>query len=249
LTGQGVTAIVVRSWGSAGQSEQLVWEHLNQNWALYGPTPVSIDYTTLTDVSSFTLADLENSGASVVIVSDPAGGGQQWTPAEVAALGSYAQQGHDLVGTFHMFRWLNFDNRILAPLWGLRQDLEYDFEYPPPNAAPAAPLLVPTHCLFTSITDPLEVGGFPYVQVPMDGSWDPEDLEGASFLARSPDGRNVVTEYLGPGYRASFISYMPEFQAGLHAKSTQYVYNSIVCNALPTRSASSTWGRLKSLYR
>src|SRR5688572_27632300 len=125
-----VHAVVVRSWGSGSAS--LVWEHLHNNWSNYGSIPISIDYTSLHDVGSFTLQDLQNSGADVVIVSDAAGGTQQWSPAEIAALQTYAQQGHNIIATYILFQWGGIDNRGLAPLWGLRSDLTYnsDFEVP-----------------------------------------------------------------------------------------------------------------------
>jgi hypothetical protein len=242
-SGPAVTAIVVRSWGT--DPSPLVWEHLNQHWALYGSVPIHIDYTTLRRVDSFTLADLEALGADVVIVSDPSGGTQVWTPAQVSALDSYARQGHNLVGTYLLLQWGTLDNRILAPLWGLRAD----FQYTVLDAAATTPLLVPSHCLFTRLDDPLHQGGWPYAQTPLDGSWDPPDLAGAGLVARSPDGRNIVTEFLGPGYRASYISYMPEYQDGSHTESAQYLYNAIVCVSAPTASIGSTWGRLKRLYR
>jgi hypothetical protein len=60
---------------------------------------------------------------------------------------------------------------------------------------------------------------------------------------------DIVTEYLGPGDRASYISSMPEYRSQIHAASVQYLYNAIVCGAGPTGATGGTWGRLKSLYR
>ena len=66
-----VRAIVVKSWG--GGSGGLVWDYLNLNWSSYGTIPISIDSSTLHNVQSFTLQNLVDSNADVVIVSDPAG--------------------------------------------------------------------------------------------------------------------------------------------------------------------------------
>lgn len=106
-------------------------------------------------MSSFTLQDLENSGADVVIVSDPAGGLKQWSPSEVLALQAYAQQGHNLIGTFLVFQWLSNDNRLLAPLWGLSSTIGYNWQFV--YSASALPLLAPTHCLFDGIQDPFDL--------------------------------------------------------------------------------------------
>jgi len=244
-TAGSVKAIVVRSWRFQGA----IWQYLSDNWSQYGTTPIQIDDQTLLGVGSFTLQQLEASGASVVIVSDPAGGLMQWTAQEVQDLEQYARQGHDLIGTYLLFQYDQVDNRALAPLWGLRPDLAYDTGSPPPAAAATTPLLVPSHCLFARLTDPLPQGGWPFVEAPVDGSWDPDDLAEATMLARSADGHNIVTEYLGPGYRASYISYMPEYESQAHAPSVQFLYNAIVCAAGPTGATSGTWGQLKSLYR
>ena len=241
-----VHAVVVKSWGSG--SGALVWDHLHNNWSNYGSIPISIDYTTLHEAASFTLQDLQNSGADVVIVSDPAGGLWQWSPAEIAALQSYAQQGHNLVGTYILFQWDTNDNRGLAPLWGLRSDLVYNSSGEEP-ASPTTPLLVPVHCLFDGISDPLDTGGFPFVQVPLnDTSWDPNDMNGAQIVARSADGNNVVTSYDGPGYFASYISYMPEYQGGEFFEATKYLYNAIVCTPLSTSVEEMSWGRIKATF-
>lgn len=241
-----VKAVVVRSWGYG--SSVLVWDYLNANWSSYGTIPIFIDSSTLQDVPSVTLSVLENSGADVVIVSDPAGVVRPWTAPEIAALNSYADQGHPLIGTYALLQWEVTDNRALAPLWGLRPDLGYNagFDYP---AAPSAQIFSPLHCLFVGIVNPLDVGGFPYVQLPLDGSWDPADLAGATFLARSENGHNIVTEYVSGNHHAYYISYMPEYQSGTDFDATQYLYDAIVCNFRATPVARATWGRIKTLYR
>src|SRR5262245_18258674 len=169
-----VKAVVVKSCGSG--SGGLAWDYLNANWPYHGDIPIFIDPMSLQHVASFTLADLQNSGADVVIVSDPAGGTKQWTPAEVSALASYANAGHPLIGTYKLLQYSAADNRILAPLWGLRSDLSYNLEEV--QAAPWAEILSPSSCLFDRIVNRFYQGGYSKVEVPVDGSWDPEDLAG-----------------------------------------------------------------------
>ena len=238
-----IKAIVLKSWG-LGPTGQ-VWDYLNSHWSDYGAIPIFIDATTLHQVTTFTLADLQNSGADVVIVSDPAGGQMQWTATEATALATYASQGHPLIGTYLLLRWFGVDNRALAPLWGLRSDLDYDRS----PSAPSADILAPSSCLFSRITPSLEQGGYPFVEVPSDLSWDAVDLGGAVFLARSQDGLNVVTSFSSGGIQATYISYMPEYQDGSQFDATQYLYNAIVCPFAATPATRSTWGKVKSLYR
>ena len=238
------TAVVVKSWHSEDLS---VWEYFNQHWQNYGSTEIWIDHTSLIDNSTVSLADLEASGADVVILSDPSGGLKQWTQGEVLALQTYALQGHNLIGTYLLLELdlSNMDNRILAPLWGLREDLQYPGYHP---ATYFASILDPGNCAFRRISDPLGVGGLAYVQLPSDGTWDPSDLVGASFLARSQDGVTIVSGYNAGAYYAFFVDYMPEFQTGEDPTATQLLYNMIACEAVPTPTATTSWGGLKALY-
>jgi hypothetical protein len=244
FVGGAVTAVVVRSWGSG--SSALVWQHLNDNWALYGETQVVIDHTTLHEVESFTLADLEAVGADVVIVSDPAGGLRQWTGGEVDALRAYAEAGHSLVGTYLLYQWDVYDNRALAPLWGHRSDIAYSSA----EADPSTAILAPEHCLFVDITDPLDLGGYPNVGLPADDlSWDDADLAGATIVARSSGGNNAVTSYDAGSYQAYYISYMPEYQEGSAFEATQWLYNAIVCTPPATPTTKVSWGTVKETFR
>ena len=97
-----ITAVVVRSW--VGIPDELVWDYLNQNWNLYGDVEIQVDYTSLGAVDVFSLEDLEAVGADVVIVSDTAGSANQWSQAEIEALQEYAAQGHNLLGTYLLYR-------------------------------------------------------------------------------------------------------------------------------------------------
>jgi hypothetical protein len=183
-------------------------------------------------------------GADVVIVSDPAGGLWSWSDDEIMALQEYASQGHNLIGTFALYQWLDTDNRGLAPLWGHREDLDYLHDVEPP-ADPFAHLIAPTHCLFSNITNPMQQGGYEFVHVPNDDdSWNDPDLNGAEFVARSASGKNVVTTYHAEGYEAYYISYMPEFQGGEDFEATQFLYNAIVCEEGPATPATTGIGTI-----
>jgi hypothetical protein len=88
------------------------------------------------------------------------------------------------------------------------------------------------------------------VHLPTDQSWDPADLAGAEFLARSADGRNVVTGYDTGMYRALYVSYMPEYVPdGSHFESMQLLYDAIVCNRAPTSARRASWGEVKARFQ
>jgi hypothetical protein len=241
-----VTAVVVKSWNSYPQ--MLVWEELNEDWSLYGTTPIIIDYTTLLEAEDLSFEDLENSAANVVIVSDPAGGRMQWQQNKIDALETYANLGHTIIGTYIMYQNPNSetDNRALAPLWGHRSDLDYIYPF---DADPNMDLLDSEHCLFTNMGNPMDFGGYMYCVTPADGSWDEEDLAGAYFVGRSDSGRNVVTVYEAGNYNAFYISNMPEYDSDLGSDAQQWLYNAIVCESGSSSTVQLTWSDVKALYR
>ena len=88
--------------------------------------PIDYDDPLLCGDAETTYEALVASGAQTVIISDPAGGARRYSADEVAALTRYAQEGHDLIGTFLLFTHRGVDNRILAPLFGQDPDARYD---------------------------------------------------------------------------------------------------------------------------
>jgi hypothetical protein len=241
-----VRAVVVKSWNAYPQ--MLVWEELNEDWSLYGTTPIIIDYTTLLEAEDLSLADLEDSAANVIIVSDPAGGCTQWQQSEIDALEMYTNQGHTIVGTFVMYQnpACEVDNRALARLWGHRSDLEYIYEI---EVDPMTTLLDPSNCLFTSISGPMNFGGNMLNMTPGDGSWDDDDLAGAYYAGRSDNGHNVVTIYDAGSYSAFYISNMPEYNSESGSDAQQWLYNAIVCEPGLVSTVQVTWSEAKAIYR
>jgi hypothetical protein len=212
-----VTAIMVKSWGY-----NPIWGDLNANWSTYGTTQVFIDYTTLIQ-SDFTYTDLVNSNADVVILSDPAGGGQQYSSAEVAAIAKYVKAGHSILGTFLTFQNETYDNRALAPIFGLSSSLTYDYvgisnEFTKVTSA----------CLFNKIPGPVgKSNGYPYSQVPSSGSW-MGNLGAAIAGAESDSYVGVISGYHKNSATAIYISSMPEYQT-IGGDDEQFLYNAITC--------------------
>lgn len=213
-----VMAIIVKSWGN-----NPVWADLNANWSTYGTLPISIDYTTLIS-SDFTYTDLVNSNADVVILSDPAGGLQQYSSAEVAALAQYVKAGHSILGTYLTFDSGNgVDNRALAPIFGLSSTLSYTFVGISNEFTKVA-----NACLFNKIPGPVaKSNGYPYSQVPSSGSW-MGNLGVASARAESDSYAGVVSGYHKGSATAIYISSMPEYQT-IGGNDEQFLYNAITC--------------------
>ena len=214
-----VTAILVKSWGN-----NPVWGDLNANWSTYGTIPVSIDYTTLIQ-SDFTYTDLVNSNADVIILSDPAGGLEQYSSAEVAAIAKYIKSGHSILATFITFQYQgeNIDNRALAPIFGLSSGLTYNYVGISNEFTKVA-----NGCLFNKIPGPLgKSNGYPNSQVPSNGTW-MGNLGAATAGAESDGYLGVVSGYRKAGATAIYISSMPEYNT-IGGEDEQFLYNAITC--------------------
>ncbi len=215
-----VKAAVIRSWGSVP-----VFSELNSNWAAYGSVPLIIDKS-LMNVMSFTYENLLNTEADVLWLSDPCGkpgGTDQYSAGEIEAVKRYVGEGHGILGTFLVFQWNVIDNRALAPIFGLRDDIAYNRSEV--SASQNFDILVP-HPVFNNVTDPYVSSGYTHVQVPADDlTWDPVDLGSAQLLAQTPDKRGIITWYQAPTYHAIYCSEMVEYHG--NATDTQFLYNAL----------------------
>lgn len=216
----GITAVVVKSWGDGGAS---AWQELNDEWPLYGDIPIIIDTTTLGG-GDFTFQDLVDTGADVVILSDTAGGVQQYSASEIDAINAYASIGHNVLGTYIAFQWVDIDNRGLAPVFGLRSDLLYNtVEVGISNEFNVIDFGNP---LFQGIPDQWTSEGYAATQLPsQDLRWDEPDLAGAEFAAQSDDFKAMISVYDGGAYTGIYVSNMPEYFGGSLDK--QLLYNAI----------------------
>jgi hypothetical protein len=221
-----ITAVVVKSWGNCS-SGSLIWDALNANWSNYGSIPISIDYSYPGLCSAYdtvTLSNLEASGADVVIVSDPSGIGAQWSSSEAQALRQYANEGHDVIGTYLLLYWGGTDNRVLAPLFGLNSSATYgggDTEITP-NYTERYPSLP----LFRNVGNPYVSSGYPFTQTPSDGAWSSNELTGARVVARAAAGQAAILVRRMGAYDSIYVTNMPEFGGG--SIDEQFFYNAII---------------------
>lgn len=224
-----VTAVLVKSWGGCGSSI-VVWEALNAHWADFGSVPIHID-TTNPDLCSFgqiTYEALAASGAQTVILSDPAGATLRFVRSEVEALQRYAEEGHNLIGTFLLLAHRNVDNRALAPLFGLPRDVPYG------TVGDGEPLTFKIKAdapLFMGLGTHYKSGGYLFSQAPADGAWNAVDSGRARYLAMSRGRQSAIIEHCAPAYRALFVTHMPEY--GGNREDQQLLYNAIVAGTQP----------------
>jgi hypothetical protein len=214
-----VTAIVVKSWG-----DNPVWADLNTNWSTYGKIAVSIDHTTLIK-SDFTYQDLVNSQADVVIISDAAGGNQQYSSTEMAAVAKYAKQSHPILATYATFQYSSYDNRGLAPLFGLDSTLTYTT-----TGISNKFDKVTCSCLLKKIHgSSWQSNGYNYSQVPSSDTWK-GNLGKAKAVADSDTFVGVITVHTTKTSAGVYISNMPEYE-NVGGDDEQLLYNAITCYA------------------
>lgn len=212
-----VKVVLLKSWGAGS-----VWEDLKTNWNQYGKIPLVIDDTTFVN-SDFSYQDIVNSKANVLVLSNPAGGMQAYSMAEVNAVAAYAAKGHPVLGTYEVFQYSSTDNRALAPIFGLDPTLQYDH-------ASISNLFDKTKqsaCLFRQISgNSWQSYGYPYSQVPASGSWT-GNLKHATAVAESDSYTGVITSYTAKKYTGVFISNFPEYYGG--TDDEQLLYNACTC--------------------
>ena len=217
-----IDALLVRSWGWCG-SEGLVWDQLNSEWDELGPTPVQIDFTyDPACVGPITYEDLVARDADVLILSNPAGGGNVLTASELSAIERYVGDGHGAVGSFLAFRHSTYDNSALAPLFGIETTILDD-------SVPVRPTFrerVPRHPLFARIPRKYDSSGYPFAQVPLDQSWSRADLaDTATYVARTRSKHGAIVVNETAAARTVYVSHMPEHHGG--PTDLQFLYNAI----------------------
>jgi hypothetical protein len=214
-----VKIVLLKSWGQTS-----IWGDMGSNWQNFGKIPVTVDDSTYID-SDFTYQDIVASKANVIVLSDPAGGVQQYSAAEIAAVSKYAKKGHTVIGTYLVFQWSGVDNRGLAPVFGFSSKIEYNT-----SAVGISNLFDKTkknECLLKGITgSSWQSDGYPYTQVPATGSWKGH-LGKATAVAESDSYLGIVSFYKAPTYTGVFVSNFPEYNGG--TDDEQLLYNASTC--------------------
>jgi hypothetical protein len=214
-----VKVLLVKSWGAAS-----IWQDMSTNWQNFGKRPVTVDYTTYVN-SDFTYQDLVNSKANVIVLSDPGGGIQQYSSAEIGAVAKYAKKGHTILGTYAVLQYASIDNRGLAPIFGLNSKIEYNT-----TQVGISNLFKKTkqkECLLKGISgSSWQSDGYPFTEVPATGSWKGH-LDKATAVAESDSFAGVIALYTAPTYTGVFVSNFPEYNGG--TDDEQLLYNAVTC--------------------
>jgi len=221
-----ITALVVKSWGNC-TSTSLIWDDLNAHWSNYGTIQISIDYNypglCLTN-DTVTLAKLEASGANVVILSDSAGQHALFSSAEAQALNQYANEGHNVIGTYLTIEYDGTDNRVLAPSFGVSSTSTYDV-----SGAAITPTYTerfPSLPLFRNLGNPYVSSGYNFSELPGDGAWSSNELTTAKLVARTSDSQAAILLRRAHAFYGIYIANMPEYLGG--TLDEQFFYNAII---------------------
>jgi len=224
--GTTITALVVKSWGNC-TSTSLIWDDLNAHWSNYGTIPISIDYNypglCLTN-DTVTLAKLEASGANAVILSDSAGQHALFSSAEAQALNQYANEGHNVIGTYLTIEYDGTDNRVLAPIFGVSSTSTYDV-----SGAAITPTYTerfPSLPLFRNLGNPYASSGYNFSELPGDGAWSSNELTTAKLVARTSDSQAAILLRRAHAFYGIYIANMPEYLGG--TLDEQFFYNAII---------------------
>jgi hypothetical protein len=215
-----VKVLLLKSWGVTS-----VWTDLKTNWSKYGTIPLTIDDSTYIN-SDFTYQDLVNSKANVLVISDPAGNFQLYSPAEIQAVAKYAGKGHTVVGTYLVFQWSSTDNRGLAPIFGLSKNITYNT-----TAVSISNQFKKTagrQCLLKKIPgSSWQSLGYPQTQTPEPSmSWAHHHGK-ARAVAEVDTCLGVITLYQATSYTGVYVSNFPEYNGG--TDDEQLLYNAVTC--------------------
>lgn len=227
-----VTILFLKSWECGGS--WTLWDDLKTNWPNFGNIPISIDDTTYI-CDDFTYQDIVNSAPDVLVLSNPAGGLQQYSAAEIQAVKEYASAGHVVVGTYLVFEWSNVDNSELAPIFGF-QPIPGVGHLKGYTNGPITNDFVKresSSCLMTGIPgSSWRSEGYAYSQFPSaSGKWTQRALEKVKpapiLVAYESDQLALITSRQSGNFASVFISNYPETSGG--TDDEQLLYNSVTC--------------------
>jgi uncharacterized membrane protein len=207
-----ILVAILDSWGT-DFSEEAPWDYMVDNWMFYGTTPVEIDYTTLNkdDITYDNLVELD---ADVIMIS--CAFMWEFSDSEIDAITDYVHAGYGMIATSATFYWNVPNNNMLAPLFGIRDDITYDAE-----STPNLDLIEPEHPLFVNIPNPYATGSA-ITALPTDNSWDASDLTNGIYLAKSSDDMGAIVVNRG----AVFITHWIEYESNNY--DIQLLYNAMI---------------------
>jgi hypothetical protein len=210
-----IQAIVLPSGGTI-YPEDFCWDELNLNWQDFGSIPIQIDYTTLASISNFTLQDLIDSNADVLIMPYLF---EAFSETEIVAITTYIRQGHGLLASgFSLY----YHTETLSPLFGLVDYITWS-----QNWVGSFEIITPSHPVVENLPDPFSTYyGLSFF--PEGTGWDSSVLAGATYLALDASVANVSSFRYGSvlAYRGIvYTSHFPELLS--NNDDMQLVYNAL----------------------
>lgn len=224
-----VAVLFLKSWECIG-GQTTLWDDLKTNWPNYGNIPISIDDTTYV-CNDFTYQDIVNMAPDVLVLSDPAGGQEQYSTAEIQAVNEYAGAGHVVVGTYAVFAYGTVNNSGLAPVFGFQPSIAYSTgaitnEFVKNDTS---------SCLMNGISGSSWMSeGYAYSQFPgTAGKWTNGAIDKRKpapiLVANESDHLALITSRQAGSFASVYISNFPEYNGG--TDDEQLLYNSATCFA------------------
>jgi len=238
-----VQVFVLDSWGT-DNGALAPWANLNSNWALYGSTPVYIDWTTF-NKENIQYQELVDMYADVLLISNsytgnpmenPITEGHYFSPSELLAIRNYVTDGHGLIVTGGSFDTEQLPIHVLelGPTMGIDGGFNYMTTYQVTQMVVQNP--GENHPLFYNIPDHYNTRNgtslTPGFSLTGPEPWDVPHLSGGEYkaledLAVNPSGPfGAVIAYEPGGYNSVYITGFVERMA--NANDRQLLYNAMV---------------------
>jgi hypothetical protein len=205
------------SWGSGVGDSTLAWTELTTNWQTYGPCePLFVEVG-----QPFDLAALQATNADVVLVSNPGGGGIQYSAAETTAIRDYVT-GHPAGAVISYLLFFNdVNNSALADLGGIDSASLTQSSI---ASSIAVDVIDANHPILTGLPATFDlIPGWAFVQLDNLGV---HLTANAAVIAEATDDTAAIVALESTGVRGVTFNGFPEYQSG--TESHQAMYNALL---------------------
>lgn len=205
-------------WGSRMSDGNLAWSNIVANQAAYGDCEISF----VEVAAGFTLSDLVNTGAEVVLLGNIGGGTQTYSAAEREAVTAFVEDGHGGVVLTYAVSYMESGWSGFAPLAGVDDSVVGTTS---DASTTTYTVRAPDHPLMTGLgTSTFDTGGFPNAQTFTSPLAD-NLLSDSLIVADASLGAVVARD--NEGQRGVWVTTMVEF-SNTTDDGRQLLYNSLV---------------------
>ncbi|EDR21977.1 hypothetical protein EDI_020510 [Entamoeba dispar SAW760] len=232
------------------------WIELAKNWNKYGKYKI----VTISMINSpFSYNDLIRIMPDIIICSDTAGSPSYFTVDESFSLKQFITKipCRGIIGTYACFYHTEgfgnslriFDNRQIAPLFGISDDLIFISSKLNDN------ILYTNYSssyLYQNIGNSHKISGYQSSKTPKIGTWLKDNkiiglLPNASLLYHTLDYKSIIVYYHHKHYHSLYISSMPEFSSQRTSSDFHLIYHCIVSLFLQSKQSPLLSLSLKSI--